>query len=295
MSENNGSAPVETPVDTSTDNSNQNNTPVETQAIETKKYKVKDEDGTEIEVDEETLLRDYQIRKASDKKFREAAMMRKQAEDFIHLLKTDPRKVLSNPSLGLDLRRFAEEYLVEQLEEEMLDPKEKEFRKYKKMVEDQQAKEKAEKDKQDQERAEALRAKYTEDYSKQIVEALNTSGLPKSEHTVKRMAYYMHEGLKNGIDLKAKDIVDLVRQDYLNEQKSLIGGLDADALIQILGEETANKIRKWDVSRVKAQTKTAVTPQNQAPSVHVKEKKKITKDEWRAKLDKIKKFGIKSF
>ena len=77
--------------------------------------------GEDIEVSEEELKAGYQTRKASDEKFREAAMSKKQAEEFINLLRTNPRKVLSNPNLGIDVRKFAEEYLVEQMEDEMME------------------------------------------------------------------------------------------------------------------------------------------------------------------------------
>jgi hypothetical protein len=50
-------------------------------APEKKFYKVK-VNGEEIEVDEEELTRGYQIRKASDRAFQEAAEMRKKAEAF---------------------------------------------------------------------------------------------------------------------------------------------------------------------------------------------------------------------
>ncbi len=257
-----------------------------------RKFKVK-VNGEEIEVDESELVAGYQTRKAADEKFREAAMSKKQAEEFISLLKTNPKKVLENPALGLDLRQFAEQYLYEQLEKELeedgLTDDQKELRKYKAILEEQENQKKAQQQEEETKQAQALRDKYTQDYSKQITDALGTSGLPKSEHTVKRMAFYMHQGLQRGINVSASDVVDMVRQDYINEQKSLFGGLDADALIKILGDETANKIRKWDVSRVKGTKSQPKTPDEQGTAkVRETESKKISKDEWRKKMSLLK-------
>lgn len=260
---------------------------VEAQPTDIKKYKVKI-DGEELEVDEAELLAGYQTRKAADKKFQEAAMTRKQAEEFISLLKTDPVKVLSHPGLGVDFRQLAEQYLVQQLEEEMLDPRDRELKKYKAMVEEQETLKKQELERQQAEQAEQLRQRYTEDYTNQIVTALQTSGLPKTERTVKAMAQYMHLGLQHGVDLKAAEVVELVKQDYINAQKELFGALDGDTLLSILGEDVANKIRKSDVKRLKSPEKVLQRPAAQPPATHPPKTKGISKEEWRERLERLK-------
>lgn len=254
---------------------------------ESKRYKVK-VDGQELEVDEAELLAGYQTRKAADKKFQEAAMTRKQAEEFVSLLKTDPIKVLTHPGLGVDFRQLAEQYLVQQLEEEMLDPRDRELKKYKAMVEEQETAKKRELERQEAERAQQLTARYTEDYSNQIVEALKTSGLPKTERTVKAMAQYLHLGLQQGVDLKAAEVVEFVKQDYINAQKELFSALDGDTLLSILGEDVANKIRKSDVKRLKSPEKVLQRPAVQPQSTTVPKAKGVDKDSWKNKLDRLK-------
>jgi hypothetical protein len=90
-----------------------------------------------------------------------------------------------------------------------------------------------------------------------------------------------------GVNLRAKDVVDLVKQDYINEQKSLYSNLDGDTLLQLLGPDIANKIRKYDIGRVKAKSKPLHTPSKQ-PSQAQPKKQKLSKDDWKARLDKIK-------
>lgn len=245
--------------------------------------------GEDVQVTEEELIGSYQVRKASDAKFQEAAAARKQAEEFIHLLKTDPRKVLTNPTLGLDVRKFAEDFLVEQLQEEMMDPKDRELMQARKQLEEYENEKKRKEQEAQEAEALELRNKYTEEYQTSIVDALSSSGLPKTEHTVKRMAYYMHQGLKRGYNLGAGDVVDLVKQDYINEQKSMYGQLDGDSLVELLGPEVADKIRKHDVSKV-TKKRPPTVPQTQPTSKSPREKpsKKITKDDWKAKLERIK-------
>lgn len=252
-------------------------------------FKVK-VNGEEVEVDEDELKAGYQTRKASDEKFREAAMSKKQAEEFIHLLRTNPKKVLSNPDLGIDVRKFAEEFLVEQMEEEMMDPKDRELRDAKRQLEEIENEKKRIKEEEESKQAAQLKEKYSQEYQTSIVEALQTSGLPKSEHTVKRMAYYMHQGLKRGMNLGAKDVVSLVKQDYIDEQKALYSNLDGDMLVQLLGSDVADKIRKYDVSKVKGQRQEPKYPakQPEGGTPRPKKSKKISKEDWKARMDRIK-------
>lgn len=252
-------------------------------------FKVK-VNGKEQEVTEEELKQGYQTRKASDEKFREAAMKQKQAEEFINLLRTNPKKVLSDPNLGIDLRKFAEDYLVEQMEEEMMDPKEKELREAKRKLEEIEEEKKRQAREREEAEAAELKERFSSQYQTGIIEALQTSGLPKTEHTVKRMAYYMYQGLKRNYNLAPKDVVSMVKQDYINEQKSLYGQLDGDMLIELLGPEVAQKIRKHDVAKHKKSGKAPQQPEKQPTGGKIRKKKskKIDKDTWKAKLDKIK-------
>jgi hypothetical protein len=236
-----------------------------------KRYKVK-VNGEELEVTEQELIQGYQTRRAADEKFREAAMARKQAEEFINLLKKDPIKVLSHPGLGIDFRKLAEEYLYSQLEEELMDPKDRELKKYKAMIEEQE-RIKAEQEQAEREaQIERLKAQYSQDYVKDITAALQDTGLPKNEFTVKRIAFYMAEALKRGYNLTARQVAPLVKEDYIKEQKALYSSLDGDLLIQLLGEDLVNKVRKYDVSKVKAKNLPS-TPREQPVGQQPKAKK----------------------
>lgn len=307
MSEVDGGAPAPESVDNAESTENIENTEVQAsgegvQPDEGSKPEEQPDDGTgvrkfivkvngqEQEVTEDELIQGYQTRKASDEKFREAAMSKKQAEEFINLLRTNPRKVLTNPDLGIDMRKLAEEYLVEQMEEEMMDPKDKELRDAKRQLQEIEDEKKRKAKEEEESQAVQLKEKYSQEYSSQIVDALQSSGLPKSEHTVKRMAYYMHQGLQRGYNLSAKDVVGLVKQDYIDEQKSLFGQLDGDMLVQLLGDDVANKIRKYDVGRVKSTEKQLKTPDKQPEggSPRPKKSKKISKDDWKARMERIK-------
>ncbi len=248
-----------------------------------KKYKIK-VDGSEEELDEETIVKLAQLGRASNKRFQEAAQTKKQAEDFINLLKRDPRKVLTDPAIGLDLKKFAEDYLIEQMEQEKLTPEQikiKELEAFKAQVEAEKIENEK---KREQEEFKRLQDHYSNEYEQKIQTALSSSGLPRTAYTVKRMAEYMSMALSNNIDLEPKNVVDLVRADYQKDIMALIGQTDGDSLLQILGEPTANKIRKADLARLKsgvaAKPTAPAAPKDEQPR-NPETKRFMSTHEWR--------------
>ena len=90
---------------------------VDAQAVtpaEIRKMKLK-VDGVESEYGEDEVIRYAQQGKAANKRFEEAATMRREAEQMVNLIKRDPRAVLEDPRIGLNFRQIAEEYLADQL------------------------------------------------------------------------------------------------------------------------------------------------------------------------------------
>lgn len=262
--------------------------PNETKVIpEVKKYKVK-VDGKDAEVTEDELIRGYAHMTAANKKFQEAAMTRKQAEEFIGMLKTNPLKVLKDPRLGHDARKLAEEFLVEEMQKELMTPEQKELYEAKEKLRANEEKEKSETKQKEEAQLAELTAKYTEEYSKDIVSALKTSGLPQTEHTVKRMAYYMHQALLKGYELKAADVVSLVREDFKTESKSLLDQLDGATLLEFLGDNAAKKLADFNLAKLKSVgNKVPPTGQGIKDGDDSPKAKKMTKAEWRKKLEAI--------
>lgn len=262
--------------------------PGETPAETAKRlFKVKI-DNNELEVDEDELVRGYQMTKAAQKRFQEAAQMNKRAEEFIKLLKQDPKKVLSHPDIGVDLKEFAVNYLTELQAEESLTPEQKRQRELEQRLA-QFEEEKARREQEEHQRQiEEQAAKYAEDYQKQFTEVLSTSGLPKTEYTVARLAYYMQQAIQAGYDeITPKDVVGLVKSDYLNDIKSMFSASNEDILLDLLGDELTNKTVKAHMKRMKGKGSIERNPkvvdrQNKEDNV---KRKKMSRDEWKKMLD----------
>lgn len=249
-----------------------------------KKFKVK-VDGQDLEVDEAELLRGYSHQKAANKILQEGKAARKQAEEFLQMMR-DPEKFFEvAKKMGLDPRKLAEEHLVKQLENDMLDPRERELREAKAKLKQIEDMEKAQKEAQERQVHEALKAKYAKDYNDQFVSALKESGLPATKPMVAEMAKYISRSAKLGFKMTATEAAQLVLEDVQTAHRSLIGNTEGEMLIKLLGEEVAQKVRKYDVAKIKTPEQVLRTPapqeQGQANPDRGRPNRRMTAKEWR--------------
>jgi len=251
--------------------------------IQTEKRKLKAKvNGQEIEVSEEEILRDYQKYKAADANLKEAATLKKQLEGFVSYLKENPKEGLKQ--LGIDPRKFSEDTLMAFLEDEMMDPKDKELKTTKARVEELERKEKAEADREKEAEMAQLEKHYADDYSNKIIAALEAEKIPRTAFTVRRMASYMSEGLKRGVDLSPSDVSKQVKKDYSEDYSTIFMGMTPEEIVSVFGDDLIKKIRKYDTSRVQQRPTSSHVPDNDFKR---KDVKKMGIEEWREKNRKI--------
>ena len=247
------------------------------EAIEAKKA-----DGEKLTKKEEKLLKEYKLKvngkektikfdpsndeevvkylqkaEASDSKFQEAAEVRKAAMQFIEDLRKNPRKVLSDPKIGIDVRKFAEQIMQEAIEDMEKSPEQREREKLQKELEEIKAQ--REKEKKDWEQAEfaRLQAQHEQQLESEISSALDVGGLPKTARTVKAMAEMMMIALQNGIELSAQEIVPIVKNTTLSEFKEVLNSLTDDQLEDFIGKDILGRVRKRSIAKAKQPLETA--------------------------------------
>lgn len=239
-------------------------------------FKVK-VDGKEMDVTLDELQRGYSHRSAADQRMKEAAEQRQMAESVLKIFKENPREAFNK--LGVDAYKFAESLLSERLEETMLSPEEKEFKRLKKLESDFLAKQKAEEDERKTTQEQAEIAKVTEQLQQDIIGAMQTSGLPKNQYIVSRIAFYMDGAIRAGYtNVTASDVVPLVKDEYKEQLRSLIADSDESALAEFLGEDGVKKTVKAHIAKVGAKkkqpTQQVVDPKTQ-PATNQPPQKKI--------------------
>jgi hypothetical protein len=289
------SAPAQTEVAEQESQETQEQQPAaEAKPRNVKKLKLK-VDGQEVEEeidldDEENLKRHLQMSKAAQKRMSEAAKSKREVEEVLKGIRSDFKSVLKNPDkYGLtpkEARQAVEDYLAEQLEEEMLSPEQRKVRDAERIIREREEEQKKAKADQEAKQMEELKERYAQDYDKKITEALNTSGLPKTPKTVKRMAELMHKNLNLGLDLEPSQLVSIVREDYLAEIKELFSAADGETLLKLLGDDTANKIRKSDLARLKSKGVNTRKVEQNEPVKPQQPQRKLTTEEWLAERRK---------
>lgn len=251
-----------------------------TEAI--KKYKVK-VDGQELEVDEAELLRGYSHQRAANKLLQEGKAARKQATEFIEMMKNKESLFNVISKLGHDPRKLAEEFLAAQLQDELMDPREKELRDAKNKLKAIEDMEKKRLEEVERRRTEELKAKYTKDYETQFVSALQESQLPPTKPMVAEMAKYISRSAKIGFKMTPSEAAQLVKEDVQRAQLNLIGNADGETLLKLLGDDVAAKILTARGAKVKNPESKLQTPKEQGqPSEKLRSnKKRMSPKEWR--------------
>ena len=247
-------------------------TEAQKEAIRRHKLKV---NGREIEVDEAEVIRRAQLASAADEKFREAAEMRKAAEQFFETLKTNPKAILMNPEFQqmIGFREIAEEYLGTELKRELMDPVQRELedlRDFKKKQEESLKSQEQERlTKAQQAELQQLQQRAMQEYDTKITEALQTSSLAKTPEAVSRVVAYMEKALANGYDIDPATAVGIVQDQYRADLQAMAGNLDGEQLVKFFGDDIIKKLRKYDLTRIKSQLapqpQEAAAPPQSAP------------------------------
>ena len=226
-----------------------------------------------------TMVSSYKAQKTSDFATRNARQQEKLVKEIAEMIQTNPWQLLQRA--GYDPRQLAEEYLTQAIEEDMLPENEKELRRVRQEKEELERQYKEELTRREQEQMQMAIQQAQQEISNNIIDALESSSLPKSPEVVKRIANYMLIAEQKGINVNPKQVIPLVEEDFRNLNAQILKSLDPSKRISYIGEDLLKQIRQDDLARLK-------TSQSQAsqstPKPRQSANKKITKEEWRKEL-----------
>lgn len=212
-------------------------------------------DGKEEFVDEDSVWRDYQKYRAGEKRLSEAAKLRQETEEKLARIKEDPYSVLSE--LGLDPSELSEKWLRQKLEEEFteIDPREKQMRELQKRLAEYESREKQAKEQEEMTAREKFVESRKEALSKTLAEAMESSVLAKNPETqaalLREMAMYMRAAKEQGEDVTPQELVEHIQSNRFKQYHTLANQFEGDELIEFLGKDVVNKIRKADLERLR--------------------------------------------
>lgn len=222
--------------------------------------------GEKVEYDpsnKDENIKWIQMGMSAHQKWKEAADMQKQSNQFIQALKSNPRDILENPALGIDMVSLAEEVLYERLEEEGLSDREKALRKENRELKSAKHKEMLEQQKREQQARQEQENQRVEN----IKSALDKAGLPTSIDVVNHTLNYMQNAIDAGTPNVSPELVlDYVRKDYNDAQREHFSKFTVEQLTDLLGKDMIEKIREHNV-------KAALETRKKAPPKKVVSKK----------------------
>ncbi len=217
------------------------------------KFKLKS--GKEIEVDlnnRDTVVQLVQKGVGATEAFQEASEMRKNAEAFVSALQKDPFRVLQHPSLKIDVRKLAEDYLWTQIQQEKMSPEERARAEREEKLRAYEEAEEMKRKEAESKIEESRRAKQREYWTGLISNSLDKHGLPKIPWTVEETAKRMKLALENGYrDVTPDDIVPAVKEDFLAMRKHVFENMDGEQLSSTLGKEVVTKLNKHELKKYK--------------------------------------------
>lgn len=220
-----------------------------------RKYKIGEE---EVSLSDEDIARSYQKWKGADQKFREANQARQSVDQFMKALQENPEEVLNDPRLSFDRKKLAENWLIKQLEQELnpADPREQKLAEYERQLkafQEKEAKEKQTKEESERQAVLEQRKSAIGETLHKAMEMTHLSAHPESAAaTLREMAMYMRAAKERGEDVTPEEIVEHVHNSRFNQFYTLAHQYDGDELIEFLGDEIVNRIRKADLARLRA-------------------------------------------
>lgn len=214
-------------------------------------------DGKVIKMTRDELIQHASMGHAAQKRFQEAAQLRKQTEAVVGKLR-DPKSViqaLQDPALGLNKDQireaFEEWYSREFIEPEQLTPEQRKLREAEDKIRKFEEAEKSRAEEKRKAEEEAMTSQAREQLQNQIIEALDTGSLPKTNFTVRRLAYWIQRNHANGFDAPTEVLVSQVKNEFNQNMRDMVEASDGDVLIKLLGDSIIQKIRKYDLDQLR--------------------------------------------
>lgn len=222
------------------------------------------------------LIARAQLSESATSRFEEAAQARKQVEKIISTARSNPIEALMDPALGLSKDQirdaFEKWYAQEYIDPETLTPEQLRLRDAEAKLKAYETAESESKAKKEAEEQEQLTARETENLQKTIVEAMESSGLPKTKFFVSRMAFYMRQNLLNGWEAPTSVIVAQVRKERQEIMSDLTESSDPETLIALLGDGVVNKIRQHDLKKLREKRAPSFQPSTPREESETEEK-----------------------
>jgi len=223
----------------------------------------------------EYMKRELQLAKMGQKRAQTAANLEREVLQFVEDLRKNPRKALSDPAIGLDLKKLAAQIIEEEIENSKKSPEQLKAEQLEAELKAMKEDREREKQTREQQEFERLKEQEYERIDMLMSQALEKSDLPKTPAVVRKMAEYMSIGLQAGKDVSPADVLPIVREEIINDYQQLLNSLPDEEVEKFIGKDRINSIRKKSIAKAK---QAAANPALKAPS-KATDTGKVTKEQ----------------
>ena len=200
----------------------------------------------------EYMTRQLQLSKAAQKRMAESSQLQKEVKYFLEELRKNPKKVLADPSIGIDVKQLAAQIIEEEIANAQKSPEQLEKERLENELKSLQEEREREREEAREKEFARLQEMEYERYDTLISKAIETSDLPKSPYVVKKIADYMLLGLNEGIDVSPEDVLPLVRDEIQNDLREMFAVMPDEVIEKIVGKDVFNRVRKKNVAKAKS-------------------------------------------
>lgn len=200
----------------------------------------------------EYMKKHLQMSKLSQSKSQDLSTLEKQIAEFAKALKEDPESVLTDPAIGIDMKKLAAKIIERDIENSKKTPEQIKLEEAQSQLKKLQSETKREKEEAKKRDFDKMIEQSYQMYETQLNEALSKTTLPKSPAVVNKIADYMEFAVKNKIQVSVSDIMPIVEADFREELKQMFSVMPEDVIEEFVGKEVFNKVRKKNLAKAKA-------------------------------------------
>lgn len=224
-----------------------------------------------VDLDEDGIARELQIKRALQKKVGEYEKGYTQAQKLVELAKADPDAFLRE--LGHDPEATARKRLAKQAALGAMSPEERELHELREFRQQAETRERERVESEKKARHEATTKRLVEENNNRFMKALESSDLPKSYESLFHIAETARIALDDGIEYSDAELVKETarRLDTLTDR--YLGTLSGEALAKRLGPKRVQSLIAAEVARFEAS-------QSFAPQAPKAEPVSETRDEY---------------
>ena len=248
---------------------------------------------------------------AFEPKMSEFGRLQQETAQFLQTLKTDPEKILFNDKLGLAPDEVLKKimgstkvsdstkeivgkwYYENVVAPEALSPQERERAEMTKKLANYEAMVEQQKQEGLQRENDARVQAALNLLKGQISEAMSEAGVPLDSKVApslaRRVAQVMQMGHRQGKAISPKEAMAKVKAEVFEYQKSYYDMLDEDKLVEQIGKENAEKVRKYFLKQVKDKESAKHESSGKAPKRDVR--KTMNSDDFHDYLQELKNKG----